>query len=391
MSVETTAPPGDLVLDPFSYVSDMASKIGGLGGQDRPPEGDYAFHTPYVPVAEGIAHFRVHFGGLRATTGTLNLRVHMLSGNDPHARLATAERVALNRLVALNGFYELRFEAFHGVVYALYGGIIGDTDAEASGLQVILDRPADPNEQRESAAEARNTLFGGGAVATPHLVSVAKPSLVAPVTQLATQAQLREIETRRWFRSADCRAEGAPLDRWRSAYLLQTIEAYGFLQPGARGGGLDCRQEDVFTTLAARGCKVDAIVPPGHEAAGKFGAAMRAASLDPLAPDVVNYDFVWTDALCSRFGTAAAAARFIETAMLTLRPGGLAVHVVEYDPADESSNAFRRGDVERVCLILISRGHEVAEFRIEGTKLITGTDGLSACGIVCRKAVLSAG
>lgn len=391
MSVDITAPSSELVLDPFAYVPEMASRIAGLGGNDRPPEGDYAFHTPYVHVAEGIAHFRVHFGGLTATVGTLNLRVHMQTTGDPHARLATAERVPFNRLVAMNGFYELRFEAFHGATYALYGGIVGDTDAAATGgLVVVLDRPADPNEIRTVAAEARNTAYGGGALATPHLVSTAKPSLAAPVTQLATQAQLREAETRRWFRSDDRRRDVAPLDRWRSAYVLQAIEAYGFLQPGARGAGLDCRQEDVFAALAAQGCSVDAVVPPDHEVGGIEGASVRSASLVPLASEIVNYDFLWTDALCSRLGTADAAARFIEQSMLALRPGGLAVHVVEYDPTDQEYGVFRRGDVERVCLILISRGHDVAEFRVDETKVITDPDGRSACGIICRKAVLSA-
>ncbi|MDO6413685.1 hypothetical protein Q4F19_04750 [Sphingomonas sp. BIUV-7] len=385
MSVETSAPMGELALDPFAYVPGMASRINGLGGEGA-PDGDYAFHTPYVVVAEGIAHFKVHFGSLKATTGTLNLRVHMLSAGEQHARLATAERIALNRLVAVNGFHQLRFEAFHGVIYALYGGIIGDTDAEASDLQVVLDRPADPNEMREVVAEARNTAFGGESLATPELVSLAPATLKTPVTQLATDLQLRGLDARQWFGGAHDRTTA--LTRWKSSYVVQAVRAYGFLRPGARGAGLDCEEEAIFEKLTAEGCDVDAIIPPEREALGGSGVSTRVAALDPLSPEVVNYDFLWTDGLCSRLGSAAAGVRFIEAAMAALRPGGLAVHVIDYDPSGETVGPFARGDIERICIILISRGHDVAEFRIDDRKLIVGPNGLSACGIVCRKAAL---
>jgi hypothetical protein len=389
MSVETSAPMAELALDPFAYVPDMASRIDGLGGEGA-PAGDYAFHTPYVEVAEGIAHFKVHFGALKATTGTLNLRVHMLPVGEQHARLATAERIALNRLVALNGFHELRFEAFHGVVYALYGGIIGDTDAKAADLQVVLDRPADPNETRAVVAEARNTAFGGESLGTPNLVSLAPATLKAPVTQLATEPQLRGLEARRWFGASDEHGGATPLDRWKSRYILQAVKSYGFLEPGARGAGLDCEEDAIFEKFAAEGCDVEAIVPPERETRGTAGASTRIAALDPLSPGVVNYDFLWTDGLCSRLGSAAAGVRFIEAAMVALRPSGLAVHVIDYDPEGEAVGPFARGDIERICLILISRGHDVAEFRIDDRKLIVGPDGLSACGIICRKAALIA-
>ena len=90
---------GELELDPFAYVPDMASRITGLGGYDRPAEGDYALHTHYVEATEGPAHFTLTFDDLTATRGTLNLRVHMLTGASPHATLATAH-AALDHALA---------------------------------------------------------------------------------------------------------------------------------------------------------------------------------------------------------------------------------------------------------------------------------------------------
>ncbi|PZU10323.1 MAG: hypothetical protein DI605_07040 [Sphingomonas sp.] len=397
---ETQVPPADLVLDPFVYVPDMASKIDGLGGNARGPDGDYAFHTAYVEAAEGVAHFSVHFEGLAATQGTLNLRVHMLSADSPHARLATAERVALNRLVSGGGHYEIRFEAFHGVTYALYGGIIGDTDATAHSLRVILDRPADPNARRDAAAEARNTAFGSEAVPVPHLVSLGTPTLTAPVTQLATARQLKSDTVARWIKSGAL-AGSDDLGRWRAIYVLEALRTYGMMEPGARGAGMGALDHSVIAGLAGRGLEIDLVVPPGSgdiAAADNLphvdpelgqGVTVRTASLAPLAPDLVNYDFIWTRWTADEDMTLLEHARFIEAAIACLRPGGVAVHVVDYDPAVMGSGrGFARQDVERIILLLISRGHDLAEFRIDPTGLLIDHRGISACGIICRKAPL---
>ena len=92
--------PTELVLDPFAYQPGIASKIKGLGGHAAGHDPDYVLHTPYVEVAEGPAQFSVRFRGLTAKKGTLVLRVHMLGREEgARARLANAERIALNRLI----------------------------------------------------------------------------------------------------------------------------------------------------------------------------------------------------------------------------------------------------------------------------------------------------
>jgi len=61
-------------------------------------------------------------------------------------------------------------------------------------------------------------------------------------------------------------------------------------------------------------------------------------------------------------------------AMACLRPGGLAVHTFSYDltPSGRSIPSTERvliqqGDIERIALLLVSRGHEVAQFKIDAS------------------------
>ena len=147
--------PGALELDPFAFYPEAASAIAGLGRSGPSPTPKYAFHTPYVEAAAGPANFTVRLEGLRAKSGTLLLRVHMLP-TEPggRARMANSERVALNRLVHMGGEITIRFEGFHDMTFALVGLIQGETDAAADNLIITLDRPADPTAWKAAASAA---------------------------------------------------------------------------------------------------------------------------------------------------------------------------------------------------------------------------------------------
>lgn len=386
-----------LSLDPFSFQPGVASRITGLGGSDPGYNPDYVFHTQYVGVAPGYAHFHVRFRGLAARQGTLIIRVHMVAEEGAHARLVTAERVLLSRLIQLGGNYAIRFEAFHGISYALYGGIQGDTDAEAEGLEIVLDRPADPNAQSRLATEGRNTRFGHDKVKpATHLVSLDRPRFDFPVTQLCTQPQLRE----RAFGEAVRRlgqARAEALDRWRQGYVLQALTSYGVLQAGARGLCFNARGA-LPATIADAGVELVAISEgdsPDVAAAGSHpGLSYRTAAFHPLPDDLVNYDFLWSDDVLCSFATAAESQQFAEEAMACLRPGGFAVHVVRYDPSDGHGGvgALQRADIERLLLIMISRKHEVAMFKVHREDIVLepsrspADPDITACGIILRRA-----
>jgi hypothetical protein len=374
-----------MLLDPFAFFPGMASAIAGLGGpmaheQDR----SYALHTLYVDVAEGPASFIVRFAGLTARRGSLQLRVHML-GEDQRAVLVNTARIQLNRLVAMGGETSIRFEGYRNVRFALYGTIVGETDAAADGLMVTLDRPAAIEEPVDVVIEARNTAFRRDDVRPDtQLLSMAAPTLASPVSQAGTAGQLEEPCLDRWVGELGLR--DAPARRqWSEAYVLQALDRYGALQKGARGLVFEPADRSVTKALRKLGIEVvTAPLPP---------------SPDVIARELVNFDFLWTIDIAQRFGSLSIGRWFIDAAFRCIRPGGLAVHVVPFDPAADqrlpsaSDLLFGRPELERTALGMISREHEVAQIKINTVDAITGpvpdSDVEAACfGIIARKARL---
>jgi len=420
-SIAEAQAPGALELHPFDYISGAASRIRGLGGTGPAPDADYAFHTPYVEAAPGPAHFTARFEGLQGTSGTLVLRVHMLpieAGG--RARMVNSERIALSRLILAGGEIKVRFEGFQDVGFALVGMIQGETDASATNLVVTLDRPADPTAKPSVAAEAKSTLYGNTPLQpAPTLLSTDRPTLGDPVTQVATVAQLREPAAAGWM--ARLRPQGkSGVEHWRKVYTLQTLRRYGMLEPGAVGLGFEPSPSGVPAALATLGTRIVAGFPtrPGHplnpaqlkrDLSGRApcdktvfeqNVTVRVASWRRIPEDMVNFDFLWSARANERLYSVAAVVRFVEDAMACLRPGGLAVHTFSYDlsPGGRATPSTERvllqqGDIERISLLLVSRGHEVAQFKIHAEDAILapanhGVARRTMVGMVARKARL---
>ena len=420
-SIAEAQAPGALELDPFGFFLGAASRIRGLGGTGPNPDPDYAFHTPYVEAAPGPARFTVRFDGLQAKNGTLLLRVHMLP-TEPggRARMVNSERIALNRLILKDSAISIAFEGFHDVTFAVAGFIHGETDAAATGLTILLDRPADPNARASHSVEAKGTAYGNAPVqAAPFLLSTEPPTLASPVTQVATAAQLRESVAGGWMARLRPKGNSGP-EHWRKVYTLEALRRYGMLQEGAVGLGFEPSPSGVPAALAAMRTKVVAAFPsrPGHPLDAdtlKRDLANRApcdkalfdqnvsvgiASWRRIPEDLVNFDFLWSARANERLYSVAAATRFVEDAMLCLRPGGLAVHVMSYDlsPGGRSVPTtdrilLQQGDIERIALLLVSRGHQVAQFKIEANDPICappahGIARPTMVGIIARRARL---
>lgn len=385
--------PQELLLDPFSFQVGVASRILGLGGNAPGYEPTYAFHTPYVEAAAGVAHFTVRFTGLTARRGTLQLWVYMLPMEPgAQARVANTGRVQLNRIVKDGGIAIIRFEAFRDVSFALYGSIADDTDAEAQELVVALDRPADPSAIDHAAVEARSSAFGQDKVKPAVLLISLEPAkLAAPVSQIATGPQLREPCFERWIGELRI-GDLSPVEQWSSAYILQALDRYGMLQSGAIALGLGTGASPIPAALAARGITVVATDPVRPEDEHGAGADPLDALRRPAicAPDVfdrnvshrhadaaslpgalVNFDLLWSVDFIGGLETIATALAAIEHSIGCLRPGGLAVHVGPFDLDQERRHEetpgaiFQRRQLERIALVLISRKYEVAQIKID--------------------------
>ena len=392
--VESEAP-GALELDPFGFQPGATSRIAGLGGTAPTSDPDYAFHTTYVEAAPGRAIFTVQFHGLQAKLGTLVLRVHMVS-SEPGARvrMANSERIALNRLIANGGEIKVQFEGFRDVSFALVGQIHGETDASAESVTITLDRPADPNARGEHGAEARTTAFGKTPLqSAPILLSTTPPTLADPVSQIATAGQLREPVAGGWMARLRPKGTSGP-EHWRKVYTLQALRRYGMLEEGALGLGFERSASGMPAALAALGTRIVAAFPtrpgaqlkpaalkrdladraPCSKAVFDANVSARVVSWRRLPPDLVNFDFLWSARVNEMLFSVAAAAQFVEDAMACLRPGGLAVHTFGYDLAPSGRKIpstervmMQQGDIERIALLLVSRGHEVAQFRIDAS------------------------
>ena len=359
-----------LLLDPFEFHGHTASCIVGLGGDLPNPDPHYAFHTNYVAVARGHAHFNVRFSNLRARFGTLWLRVHMLpSEPGSAAHMVTSARMQLNRLVLHGGDTSVKFEAYHGATYALMGVILDRTDAAADGLAIHLDRPFGSVEDDDllSINEAAGTTFGTEAVKrAAQLISLDQPTFALPVSQSFTPAQVTEPEFKRWPVPRQPETIEAA---WTYAYLLQTLDLYGVLQQGARGLVIGDLPDSVARVMTERGVVYENVGLSGVDIRPAEEAAANLRQIDPanLRSELVAFDFLCSICVTDRFLDESLAGGFVERSMECLRPGGLAVHVVttcaDVSRDERGMVCFDRNGIERIGLGLVSRGHDVARLK----------------------------
>ena len=411
--------PAAMTLDPFGFVPDHISRIGGLGGDMPGPIERYAFHTAYVPLDEGFRVFIMAFDGLVATRGTIELSVHAMSprpGALAHA--IEVRQIPLRMLAEENdGRLSIAFEALDGVTYSLFGQIFDETDAHANGLAVDLWRRADLDAEQEQALAGRRTEFAATNVKPiARIVSGDRPMLANPVSQMGTVRQLAEPVYREWRGllgladdDDDGDGDGDDVQGWGQAYVMQALRRYGMLAAKARGLGFGVGASSLPAAMAAAGCTITATDPDdgGLDALRRtalipdstFDArvAFRTVAPGALPGDLTDFDFLWSLGMDARIGSPAATIAFIDDAMRCLKPGGVAVHVLRYDQATrgaagQSAGPFRRQDMERLALALISRGHEIAQFKYEADDALSvpGPDGaVMAYGVIARAGVFA--
>lgn len=385
-----------LELDPFAFWPDLKSRLMGLGGSAPAEDPDYAFHTLYAACGSGPIVFTVAIPGLQAERGTLILRVHEL----PEVMGASAREVAISQtqlleLMRSDGEITLPGEARAGSSYALLGHIYGDTVATADTLLVAVarrtpdpDDPAMPTRFRSGDARV-------GAVA--QLVGQAEGTLKAPVSQLCTRRQVGEPAYRNWAKHVGSPVSPPSLEVWERAYILRVLDRYDVSRPGAQGLGIGGLGDALADAIAVTGPRLTLTTPgePPSDAPLPGGAVVRR--LDPHEVDgLEGFDFAYATRAGGVGATdRQAVLRFVEDVLRTLKPGGLAVVVTDIDvrplPIGESGGPLiRRPDIDRIALLLISRGHQVAQLLPFGEAVAVdegaGAPLVSAFGLIVRRA-----
>jgi hypothetical protein len=220
------------------------------------------------------------------------------------------------------------------------------------------------------------------------------PSIDHPVCQLCTATQFREPV----FAEIIQALGAAPrLSRrvWEQVYVVAVLADQGCIEPGRTAIGLGVERERVAALLASRGVQVTALGQTGRlpELQTKGGLHLFYPEVGPLAgfETLVSYneaplgvggaeltallggpwDMVWSCGAAQRSGGIAEALDFIERSMELLRPGGFAVHTLDFNIGSEEETVEteelsvpRRADIEALLLRLVAAGHQVAPLNL---------------------------
>ena len=383
-------------LDPFRFWPDLRSRLVGLGGPNAGDDPDYAFHTLYIGCGNGPIVFDIAFHALTAERGTLILRVHELA----EVAGALAKQVAISQtqlveLIRSNGEVRLAAEARSGHTYAVLGHIYGDCVANAEAVTVTVarrtpdaDDPAVPTRFRSKKGRVRTA---------PMLVRDARASLGGAVSQLCTAEQFRERVFFDWAQHIGGRDAAPTIEQWEQIYIARVLDRYDVSRAGAHGLAFGDAGDPVVGVLIAAGCRLTLAVDQDPDgAAAPPGTSWRV--LDRHAVDgVAGFDFIYATRAGGVGGRdRQVALRFIEELLRALKPGGLAVVLLPVDVRPRSplegddGPLLRRVDLDRLAIMLISRGHQVAQVCHTGEVValeddVAGTL-VSAFGLIIRRA-----
>jgi hypothetical protein len=181
---------------------------------------------------------------------------------------------------------------------------------------------------------------------------------------------------------------------WEHVFILQALWERGVIRSGARGLGFGVGREPLPALFASEGCEITATdMDPGDAVEkGWSQSAQHAAGLDALRFDhicppelfeqriafrvcdmndisegLADYDFCWSSCALEHLGSIEHGARFIESSIERLRPGGWAVHTTEFNLSSNSDTLeaggtvlFRDRDLRELAGRLEEAGHHVA-------------------------------
>ncbi len=190
---------------------------------------------------------------------------------------------------------------------------------------------------------------------------------------------------------------------WEYAFVLQSLYEGGMLRAGAKGLGFGCGEEPIASYLASRDVRVTVtdLERDRAKALGWTETAEHLGSLDlAFKPDLVDrsrfdrlvslevvdmndvprrfdgrFDFCWSICALEHLGSIEKGIRFVERAMATLRPGGIAVHTTEFNymSANETIDGPPTSLFLRRHLLELRDRLEQAGHRVEPLDFDTGS------------------
>jgi hypothetical protein len=162
---------------------------------------------------------------------------------------------------------------------------------------------------------------------------------------------------------------------WEFTYILQALFEGSALQSGAKVLALGSPEPAVLSHLARADVRstVSGSQAPRErddlidQATFHRNVHFREALGGALTKDLTGFDACWSVGQAGAMGSIRAGMDFIHEAMTTVKPGGLAVHLFDFNFADDertidnwSSVLFQRRHIEALSAELKAAGHTPA-------------------------------
>jgi len=261
--------------------------------------------------------------------------------------------------------------------------LLGSITAWGNDRVVHTEDPGPPSTARIDVAGFRK------ADPTMHVVGT-RPDRT--ISAICTFDQLDSPRFRHWA-AAIQEPWRAHRKLWELAYICETLDERGMLQPGRRGLGFAVGAEKLPALFAARGCKITATDLPADDERNQAWAetgqwvgnltslnhpelcpeqlfrdnvSYRPVDMNDIPADLTGFDFTWSTCSFEHCGSIELGLRFLEEQMRCLAPGGVAVHTTEFNLSSNDATMmdgncviFRLKDIEWIVAALRDAGHDV--------------------------------
>ena len=187
--------------------------------------------------------------------------------------------------------------------------------------------------------------------------------------------------------------------QWEYVYILSALERCGMLMAGTRALGFGVGRELWPANFASRGIQVTAtdqsvtqgmrdgwinyqqhadgliVLRQPHIVANATLDKLvqfQTADMNNIPSNLTNFDFVWSACALEHLGSLEHSLHFIEQSLACLRPGGFAVHTLEFNGGSNDETIthgptilMRKKDLEALSERLSRQGHELAIIDVE--------------------------
>jgi len=183
--------------------------------------------------------------------------------------------------------------------------------------------------------------------------------------------------------------------QWEFVFIAQALYERGCLTPGKKGLVFGAGEEQLPALFASFGVEVlatdqspEAASASGWASTKEFTYDLNALNQNGICTDRMfhelvsfrpvdmnaipadlhdQFDFCWSACAFEHLGSLEHGKRFVQNAMETLRPGGIAVHTTEFNLSSnddtietEGLSIYRRRDIEALIEDLTQQGYAVA-------------------------------